>query len=1757
MTAVPKPLNARELVSQIAEDHGYLDPEEVQQIEAVSPELRRKVEGAFLKKDLLIGSTVITLAKNLYTSKARFVFELLQNADDNAYTKAKASSSVPCVSFRIYPRRIVFECNEDGFTNENLLAICSVGKSSKTGAQGYIGEKGIGFKSVFMVASKVHIHSGDFSFSFRHKNGESGMGMISPIWEETGEDLSRPLTRFTLDLHDTGDADILRKTHESIQTQFEKLQDTILLFLKNIRRIHVAFHNDLQEETSSTTYSVEYPQTNHAILRRKRLSDGKTQEDAKRFHVTTHEASNLAKNENRTYSKVEEATRAYSRSQITLAFPLSDNFTPIIEPQYLFAFLPVRPVGFNFLLQADFVTDASRQDIVQDSLRNNNLLPGIAEAFIKAILQFCNHDTLKYQWMRYLPNPDNQGLPPLWRSLVAQISRELRIAHVLYGRSEFQGRLISSLVTTTNDFGDENGHPLFFDENPELIVSERYMKRDLNILLSHGLRRISCCDVIELVTSDLRRGSSSRMRSPHTTEGWHTRAADLLNRLLKSNCKCGKNLKCLDLLPLENGTWTSLGSGAVYFGQVDDKDIPSDVHLRLVSKTVTNTHRLELFKCLGAETASISTVRNAILDLYPHPPSLSPSYSIQSSKCHLEFLYLTQEMASDDERPYKVLSVCSSSGVMYRPYDTLMYVTNNEPYGARELLGQTPPGSNPGDGAPGYFAFFLHEDYLKSPSASGQTRLDWLHDKISVKRYVPVNGRSSLTSAGEYLQKHRPDKFLGALSESHKHSHLSADFITSVQNIDVLCRGRRMVPLKDVYFPTHDLEKLVDRFVGPDVPFPWLMAYGEATADTIPLKWRNLLRCLGVGIPVTSLCFALDMLKQCVDAWGCSMTPHRMQRIFELYDHIQVKCREETDPAAAEEIIRKTFTENKYICVPHGDSKCTWTLPNECLWDAPRNLMTKFALKTHLKSCYCRDGSKCPLFQRFFLDTLYIRIATCEDYVEELKALKKSCCGDFDRIKAMYEAINDLQPTVNGNANIKESFENEALIYVPADDGASGAAWHKVSDCVWSKAARLRGRVALNDDYEDLEQLFVGFLGVRPVDLAMAIDELKQVGSKNSTSVPEIKDSIWTVNSLLSLESKPPKASAVMKCSILPIRYPQGGVTLAPVATECFIIDRERLRQLFESKVKVFDFTLDEVVRLKHFLAWVDANDRYISRCVQEITSFPGGKARPVSNPELQIRHRAYPLVRIASHFSSPRSRLKRDLEYFYQILRTSEVYETDDISSNLQVQQDGQLHVVESGKETLHIDETQSGLKIYVPRNKDDQQYMFSKSLGPKLFEWMMRHPVTQISERIDKEGISATKDILNAPHSRLDEALEDNGILEVDIVNVDEPVPGAQLPATPGLSKAFLDSTSDNNVEGEQEHLGGANAPRDIAHLSRSGLTEPLEHDDVTESDIENTDGNVSQPESPAASRISEASQTSTSNDEVNERECIKTPTSSIEVQSSNFYHSVASSRHQSARSPRPVSAVASSWMPLSPPDDYHTHEVNALAGQHYVALLDKVIIAARQATLPSQGAFGMGGLHASLPNLEDLVRLDLRSASRVERNCKIGAAGELYVFELLSHINVNRPLVGFVRDNWKSKIRKFVSVHPEYSDMEPWNGIETSDITHLDAGGVLTDLLIENGYLPRDVWAGRSPYYFIEVKTTTSTCETPFYMSKAQYRRMQENTLTEANTIIIYVIFRVYNLGQDNMGLRIYLDPESLRLSGHLDFTTEQWSIVPTPV
>ncbi|EXF75687.1 hypothetical protein CFIO01_04620 [Colletotrichum fioriniae PJ7] len=1629
----------------------------------------------------MIGSSVITLAKNLYSSKARFVFELLQNADDNDYTKARQSGCVPFVSFRVFPGKIVLECNEDGFTSKNLTAICSVGKSSKTSAQGYIGEKGIGFKSVFMVAWKVAIQSNAFSFSFTHKKGDSGMGMISPVWEDTLEELQSPLTRITLYLHEAGDE--AARIRESIRSQFEEFQAKMLLFFKNIREIQIEFCGGEGQRKSLVTYNITESKSGLATLTKIKTTNKKSERETIYFRVKRHAAKNLPRNENRTYSESEEAVRAYSKSEVVLAFPVSGASLPIIEPQEIFAFLPVRPVGFNFLIQADFVTDASRQDIVKDSRRNTNLLNAIAEAFVAAVLKFCKRGSLRYSWIKFLPDKDHFSHVSFWRNLVTMIEKGLQKAPAFYDHKGFVsgGRLLSELVRVTHDTVDENGDPLLDDGEPAEIISRLYKDTDLDVLESYGLQRTNFTHFLRWLDADLCNKDTSRMKSGKMTEYWHGRMAKkLYQAFAKQYTSHMKHIKEMDLIPLEDGTWNSADRGPTYLPRFKNLQIPVDIGLDLLSLTVKDSNRLCLFEFLGLTDAPLELVQQAIVDRYDDDENLG-ELSFNASKHHLEFLYMTDHL--DGGTYVADLPVYDHNGNLqvWTSSDDALYLADDDVCNLWKVFEATDIGT-------GWNVSFIKGEYFGDEPATpkGQTKSwrTWLIEYAHVQKYVdfrPEAGTLRLRRDAEYIQKCRPDKFMACLLQFHEaqKEDLSSDTITCLRETKVLCRGNFQIPLKNVYFPAQRLERRVVQLLDGSVFFPWLWVEDDEIAEEIPPKWKPLLSALNVGSPNSDLDFALTILKHSTKTLSTSMNTTSISKLFELYRHIQMQYTESKNRVAAADSIRDVFRRKKCIVVPISSEKVLWASPEKCVWNAPQAMKSKLDLQRLYQPWLSADDVDSSIIMHLFTSTLNIGNCTWDILIEELREYIFLKIEDVDRAGTIYRALHKLASSNEAIEKDKhrKQFNNEALILSPSDDKES---WYWTDECVWSSANRLRGKVSLADDYEDLEEFFVDYLGVKQVDLSMAIDELKDAASSGSGALTEIKESIWVVNSLLPSVSTPPNPKGLSKSPIFPVKHPDGQVEARSAITEFCIIDREALESSFKSKVKLLDFTLEDVARLRPFLEWMRLQDRYISRCVKEITSFHGGMSIPTltSNPQRQIRNRAHALLRVAAHFDSPRCHSSKDTDSFYDILRSAQIFETDQISSDLCLVQDGTSHVVKGKKTTLHIDEENLSLKVYLPRDKEDHRYMFSNVLPQKLLEWMMRHPITHISQDFTNGSLDAVKNVMLAPLSLISRALQDSGISQIEVANRDE---------------AMASEVVSSGVSG------------------RPTTRIPSEEDTGPEDLI---------------------------NPEI----------------------SVAATSSLQRRSNTPAPRLVQHVLPTPPP---RRIQDDTTGNASYISLLTNVIAAGRRRRingLPVCGTFDMSQLQDNLPASRQDTDFGLRSAPQIERDCKIGAAGELFVFELLSHLyEDNSPLPqlpGFSRSSWQSTIRKYVTVHPEYVGMSPWSGRETSDIVYQDTSNRLTALFIDKNYLreqPRGSTAGGLKY-FIEVKTSTAACETPFYMSKAQYQRMRDQVMTE-NSDTVYVIFRVYNLGQANMGLKVYLDPETLRRSEQLKFTAETWSVIPS--
>jgi hypothetical protein len=159
--------------------------------------------------------------------------EVIQNADDNNYLEGQT----PIVSITVLPAYVKIECNEVGFTEENVRAICRSGQSSKTPGHGYTGEKGLGFKSVFKLANQAHIRSQPYSFQLDQRRD---LGMITPQWDDHffADHPERYQTTIILDHI----CDESRTFSTALEKDIEAIDPVLILFLRSIDRLHLALY---------------------------------------------------------------------------------------------------------------------------------------------------------------------------------------------------------------------------------------------------------------------------------------------------------------------------------------------------------------------------------------------------------------------------------------------------------------------------------------------------------------------------------------------------------------------------------------------------------------------------------------------------------------------------------------------------------------------------------------------------------------------------------------------------------------------------------------------------------------------------------------------------------------------------------------------------------------------------------------------------------------------------------------------------------------------------------------------------------------------------------------------------------------------------------------------------------------------------------------------------------------------------------------------------------------------------------------------------------------------------------------------------------------------------------------------------------------------------------------------------------------------------------------------------------------------------
>ncbi|KAI1499875.1 hypothetical protein F5X99DRAFT_388501 [Biscogniauxia marginata] len=1726
---------ARELVQEIAAENGYLSDDV---LETLLPRARRDVDAMTHRFHRIVGSSVITLAQNLYTSNARFVFELLHNADDNHFSRARARNEVPYITFRVAPQHIVVECNEDGFSPENLKAICDIGKSSKTGAQGYIGEKGIGFKSVFMVAYKAHIQSGDFSFSFNHRPGQTGVGMITPVWEDTHDRPPDDITRIKLFLHDDGDAASLDARRRLIIEQFEDIQGNCLLFLKNIGCINVIFLDADNQETSSVRYSTRSSSSTPHRISLIKSRDGGVSEEVSSYHVTKYLAHNLSRSENRTYTEAEEAAKVWGTSQVILAFQLDvAGLEPVIQSQQVFAFLPIRTMGFKFLIQADFVTQANRQDIITTSNRNQSLLEGIAQAFGIAIQELCTDDHLQYNWMRYLPQKDDFPWDRYWLSLINRIKSEIATVPVMRPRSEGSLRLIRDVreLGHTMIYKDK---PLFNDIETEMYLSQCYDAADLHMLHEFGLEVMDMPLILDRVEADLVH-PRSKIKSASTSDQWHTAAAKLLSlpfedyRFIDRKL-CLYMVQSLELIPLQNQTWVSCENAVnpLTFPTVSGVMIPSDLKLSLIdASAVLNATRAKLFKHLGATQASVSQVRELVFKHYQNLPLGHSPYPVEPALAHLEFLYRTHTPKSGDFTQYQHVAVLTEKRILKKPRSQDVYISDDCPFGARNILKEVTDSSEPSFSAPGFPVDFLLPVYLDGPdsqqtSEENKAWIDWLQNTLGVRTRLRLIDNDSVTDLFRYIIDYRTDALLGVLQDYWNVLNPAISGNRSIKNdietILIPYGGKESTRLSSAYLPIPYLKSRCLQYIDDVSLFPFLDLTNTLAPDDLN-AWEFLHDVFGVG-KSDDLNFYLDIL-QILKQHSVGSDESRRQRIFDLYRQIYTKIINTDESTKSQDLarVKSSFHADRFVFLPGVRS---WVKPSSCRWDAPREMRTLYGLAWYYKPFFAEDPTLEATLTPFLRNSVGVTDLSWIDIIKEINMQIEGESPDAYTIYLMYDLLAGLESKVPEyeRKTIKDSFQQEPLIYAAGE-------WHAVLACLWSSATTIPGKTTLNSQYPEMKTFFVDFLGVETLTLDMVYEELKRKGSISScASISEVKQELCQFSFLLSASKNTPDPKPILDGRVFPVRFPNGEVQLLDTSTDFAIVDRKPLGEKFGSRAKMLDFTLDEVRCLQPFLQWAGLDGRRLSVKVTEVTAPIGNGEYSVQESCRNIKSRAHALCRVATHFESPRALV--DPMAFFQLIKRSTVLETDGIRSELHLLEDGcTLKVIQSQSE-LHMETTEDTLRIYVPKDAQRQDICFVYSLPHALFKWMMDESVSTVSTGERERATRLIFSILVTNPSSLGSILDMEGVVELD----------------------FPDESTNIDIQDEQNRSA---SPEVIIQKSVSSHATIQDQRPVTPVSLEDDDDSAG-TESPISSTSSAADPSTPKH--VFYPTWYMTPESNPSHQSSSSSISSAESVYHSPL-PSPPLWSPPLATPSQPSAPRGLEDISLLERAIYVSLLGKVIQAARNVHLLRKGAFDLTALRVALSEIDESHdstddNFRMCSTSQIVRDEMIRAAGELFVFELLSHLNPRLPHVS--REIWQSTIRKYVTVHPDYADMLPWNGQEMADIIYTDSDSALTNAFIENGYLRRSIWEGRKPTYYIEVKTTTGPCQTPFFLSKPQYKRMQDrsNGLTRTeNPETIYVVFRVFNLGRDSIDFSIYVDPHFMKEQGSLKFTAETWSVVPT--
>ncbi|XP_031403779.1 protein NO VEIN isoform X1 [Punica granatum] len=520
-------------------------------------------ESSMLKKQhARLGRALHCLSRELYSQDSHFLLELVQNADDNTYPE----NVEPTLILILQGSGIIVLNNERGFSAANIRALCDVGNSTKKRSTGgYIGQKGIGFKSVFRVTDAPEIHSNGFHIKFDISEGQIGFVLptLVPACNidfycklASGDDNPLDHSSWNTCIVLPFKSQLLEGNAMSgVMTKFSDLHPSLLLFLHRLKCIK--FRNMLDDSLVTMRKEV----LENGLVR---VSHGK---------------------ERMTWLVVSEKLQAdfirhdVQLTEIALAFTLKESedgyYIPSLEQQPVFAFLPLRTYGLKFILQGDFVLPSSREEVDGDSPWNQWLLSEFPSLFVRAEESFCalpcfreNKGRAVSAYMSFVPLIGE--VHGFFSCLPRMIISKLRMSNCLLLDGE-NWEWIPPCKALRG--WDEQAQKLFSNSllrdhlgigflNKDIILSDQ-LARALGVE-EYGLKTL-----VRVISSLCEKGNGVQLMGLDWLFHW-------LNALYSMSLKSSsgenseiendliKNLKKIAFIPLSDGTFSSLLEGTIW-----------------------------------------------------------------------------------------------------------------------------------------------------------------------------------------------------------------------------------------------------------------------------------------------------------------------------------------------------------------------------------------------------------------------------------------------------------------------------------------------------------------------------------------------------------------------------------------------------------------------------------------------------------------------------------------------------------------------------------------------------------------------------------------------------------------------------------------------------------------------------------------------------------------------------------------------------------------------------------------------------------------------------------------------------------------------------------------------------------------------------------------------------------------------------------------------------------------------------------------